>query len=96
METKILNILFMILIVIMFIFLAAIILINVFDKEEGKARGLTDITGAMQSFEVSHGETNFYQPTKRVSERYDDKYLEHIKERREKSFMRGRVFLREK
>lgn len=89
----------MILIVIMFIFLAAIILINVFDKEEGKASGLTDITGVMQSFEVSHGETNFYQPTKRVSERYDDKYfeyLEHIKERREKSFMRGRVFLREK
>ena len=99
METKILNILFMILIVIMFIFLVAIILINIFEKEESKAGGLTDITGAMQSFEVSHGETNFYQPTKRVSERYDDKlfeYLEHIQEQRDKTFMRGRVFLIEK
>mgnify|MGYP001567975696 CR=1 FL=1 len=99
METKILNILFMVLIVIMFIFLAAIILINVFDKEDGKASGLTDITGAMQSFEVSHKTAGLQYANVKTSERFDDKYfeyLEHIQESRDKTFMKGRVFLVEK
>ena len=53
----------------------------------------------MQSFEVSPGKTNFYQPTKENTERYDNKllgYLDHIQEQRDKTFMRGRVFLTEK
>ena len=66
-------------------------MIGVFEKEEKGVGGLKDITGAMQSFEVFHETPNFDNPTKKVSQRYDDKYfeyLEHIKDRREKSFMR--------
>ncbi len=99
METKILNVLFVTLLVIMFIFLAAIILINVFEKEESKVSGLTDITGAMQSFEVSHETLSPQYANVKTSERFDDKYfeyLEHIQESRDKTFMKGRVFLREK
>ena len=91
METKILNILFIAVMGIMFIFLIAIILINIFEQEEGKAGGLTDITGAMQSFEVSHETANPQYTNVKTSERYDDKlfaYLEHIKERRDESFLR--------
>ena len=89
----------MFLFVIMIVFLTAIILINIFEKEESKVGGLKDITGVMHSFEVSHEEHNFHYPTKRVSERYDDKYFEYLEsmhESRDKTFMKGRVFLREK
>ncbi len=90
METNILNILFLVLIVIMAIFLAAIMMIGIFNTEESEAGGLTDITGAMQSFEVYHEAGQQYTSVK-TSERYDDKYfeyLEHIKERRDKTFFR--------
>ena len=99
MGTKILNRLFVAIIVLIMVLLIAIIPINIFEEEESNVGGLNDITGAMQSFEVSHGKTNFYQPTKRVSERYDDKYfeyLESIQKSGDKTFMRGKVFLREK
>lgn len=73
-----------------FIFVA-IVLINVFDKEESKASGLRDITGATQSFEVFNENSNPQYVNIRTSERYDDKYfeyLEHIKERRCETFLR--------
>jgi hypothetical protein len=99
MKTKVLNNLFIALIVIMVILLIILVLVNIFEKEESKAGNLPDITGAMHSFEVSHGESNFCHPTKEVSERYDEKYfeyLEHMQEQRDKTFMKGKVFLREK
>ena len=92
METKILNILFIVLIIIIFILLMTRILIGAFEKEESDVGGLKDITGAMESFEVSHDETDFYYPTKKNTERYDDRlfeYLEHIQEQRDKTFMKG-------
>jgi hypothetical protein len=99
MKGKILNILFIALIVIMFVFLVAIILINIFEKEESEVGGLTDITGAMQSFEVSYETAGLQYISVKTPERFDDKYfdyLEKIQEARDKTFMRGKVFLIEK
>ena len=61
--------------------------------------GINEITGAMQSFEVFHESPNIYYPTKKNTERYDEKlfeYLEHVQEQRDKTFMRGKVFIRQK
>ena len=55
------------------------------ETEEKDYGGLKEITGKVQSFEVSHLEANFYQPTKRVSERYDDKYFDYLWNRYELS-----------
>ena len=57
------------------------------------------ITGTMQSFEVFHESSNNYYPTKKYTKRYNEKlfdYLEHIQEQRDKTFHKGRVFIREK
>ncbi len=89
MKTKTLNILFLVLIAIMVILFLAIILISIFEKEESELGGLRDITGAVQSFEVYHGNPQYISV--RTSERYDDKYfdyLEHIQEIRDKTFFR--------
>ena len=75
----------------MIILFAAIVLINAFDKEESEVGGLNDITGAVQKFEVYHGNSNPQFVHVKTSERYDDKYfeyLEHIKDRRDKTFLR--------
>jgi len=84
---------------IMVILFIAIIIVNILDKEENELGSLPDITGAMQSYEVYHGTSNPQYISVKTPERYDDKffgYLEHIKESRDKTFMRGRVFLIEK
>ena len=92
-----LKIVFIEIIVFILILLAGLFLIYGIEAE--RKAGCMETTGAMHSFDVSHEETNFYHPTKRVSERYDDKYfeyLESIQESRDKTFMKGRVFLKEK
>ena len=55
------------------------------ETEEKDYGGLKEITGKVQNFEVFHGEANFYQPTKRVSERYNDKYFDYLWNRYEAS-----------
>jgi len=88
----------LILIIITLVLLSSIILIDGFETEE-KVDVLNAVTGEMQSFEVYHEISNIHYPTKKNTKRYDDKlfeYLEHIQEQRDKTFQRGRVFLREK
>jgi len=61
--------------------------------------GLNEITGEMQSFEVFHNKVSINHATKKYTERYNEKlfaYLEHIQEQRDKTFMKGKVFLKEK
>ena len=93
-----LNTTFVILLVItLILFTFYYIIIPTETKEE--FGGFKEITGAMQSFEVSHYKHNPYHPTKRVSERYDDKlfdYLEHIQGQRDKTFHKVKVFLKER
>ena len=93
-----LNTSVLILIIITLVLLSSITLINGFETEE-KADVLNAVTGEMQSFEVYHEISNIHYPTKKNTKRYDDKlfeYLGHIQEQRDKTFQRGRVFLREK
>ena len=88
----------LILIIITLVLLSSITLIDGFETEE-KVDVLNAVTGEMQSFEVYHEISNIHYPTKKNTKRYDDKlfeYLEHIQEQRDKTFQRGRVFLREK
>ena len=91
---------FYILFIELIIFILVILgLLFVINSESGECNcACNGNAGAMQSFEVSPGKTNFYQPTKENTERYDNKllgYLDHIQEQRDKTFMRGRVFLKE-
>ena len=93
-----LNTTFVILLAITLILFTFYYIINSTETEEDFGR-LVEVTGAMQSFEVSHDETNFYHPTKKNTERYNEKlfdYLEHIQEQRENTFQKGKVFLKEK
>jgi hypothetical protein len=91
MKIKLLNILFVAVIVVMVIFFIALILVNIFSEEEKDIGALKDITGTVQNFEVYHGNSNPQYVHVRTSERYDDKYLEyleHIKDRRDNTFLR--------
>jgi len=95
---KILNATFVILLVITLILFTFYYIINSVETEEDFG-GLVEVTGAMQSFEVSHDKTNFYHPTKKNTKRYDDKlfdYLEHLQKSRDKTFHKGKVFLIQK
>ena len=85
--------------VIVFILMILAGLFLIYGIEDKKKVGCTETSGVMQSLDVSYWETNFGYPSKKVSERFDDKYFEHlenIQESRDKTFMKGIVFLREK
>ena len=86
MENTRLNIVFIVLLVVTLVLFT---FYYILDSEEIKVNDhnieLTEITGKMQSFEVYHGKTNFYQLTKKVSKRYDDKYFEYLWDRYELS-----------
>ena len=91
MNTKTLNKLFVILIVLIPILLSIIILMGEFEEKESDFDGLKEITGAMQTYEVSHENINLRYKHVRTSERFDDKffeYLESIQESRDKTFFR--------
>ena len=93
-----LNTTFVILLAITLILFTFQYIINFAETEEDFSVHVK-VTGAMQSFEVSHDETNFYHPTKKNTKRYNDKlfdYLEHIQVQRDKTFDKGRVFLIQK
>ena len=91
MDTKFLNILFVTVLMLILIFLAAIIVIGLFEEEENFG-GLQESTGSTITFEVTHkGQYIPQYITTRSSERYDDKYfeyLESIQESRDKTFLR--------
>lgn len=85
------------LIVFILIILAGLFLI--YGIEDKKKVGCAGTSGVMQNSDVSYGEANLGYPSKRVSERYDDKLFEHLEsvhESKDKTFMKGKVFLREK
>ena len=86
-----LNTAFMALLVITLILFTVYYIIVSLETEEKDYGGLKEITGKVQNFEVFHGETSFDEPTKKGSERYDDKlfsYIEHIEDRRDETFLR--------
>lgn len=81
----------MVLLVITLILFTVYYTVVFLETEEKDYGGLKEITGKVQSFEVFHGETNFYQYNTKNAERYDDKlfaYLEHIRDRRDETFFR--------
>jgi len=85
-----LNTTFVILLVITLILFTFYYIISSTETKEEVVR-FKEITGAVQSYEVSHDSINFYQPTKKNTKRYDDKlfdYLEHIQDRRDKTFLK--------
>ena len=91
MENMRLNTTFIVLLVITLILFTIYYIIFSIETEEKDYGGLKEITGKVQNFEVSHEETSFDEPTKKGSERYDDKlfdYLEHIQDRRDETFFR--------
>ena len=97
MRTGILQGLFLAIGILILVLAAVLIMVDDTPKEENT--GVNDATGAMQSYEVHDGNSNIRYAYVRTSKRYDDKYfeyLEHIKESEEKTFMRGKVFLKEK
>ena len=68
-------------------------------ENEDEFGGFQEITGKVQSFVISADGANLDGPTKKTTERYDDKlfeYLESIQESGDKTFMKGKVFLEEK
>jgi len=86
-----LNTAFVVLLVIILILFTIYYIIFSIETEEKDYGGLKEITGKVQSFEVSHGETGLDEPTKKGPERYDNKlldYLEHIQDRRDETFFR--------
>jgi len=86
-----LNTTFIVLLVITLILFTLYYIIFSIETEEKDYGGLKEITGKVQSFEVSHDETNSYQYNRKNAERYDDKlfaYLERIQDRRDETFFR--------
>ena len=93
-----LNTTFVILLVITLILFTFYYIIDSTGTKE-EVIGFKEITGAVQSYEVSHDSANFYHPTKKNTKRYDEKlfsYLEHIQVQRDKTFHKGKVFLIQK
>ena len=89
MKTKTLETLFALLVVLVFVFLIALILVNELESKT-EFGGFKEITGSMQNFEVSASSDQNYAPTK-TSDRYDEKYLEYldsIKQSRDNTFLR--------
>jgi len=89
---KILNYLFVAVIALILIFLGAIIIVGIFEEEKTDFGGLKEITGTMNTFEVSHGKSA-YPPhyTTRDNDRYDEKFLDYldgIQESRDNTFLR--------
>ena len=94
MENIRLNTTFIVLLAITLVLFTIYFILFSIQAEVKDYGGLKEITGKVQSFEVSHGEADFYhfyQPAKRNTERYDDKlygYKAHIQERRDETFFR--------
>lgn len=91
MKTKTLNYLILIILALIFIVIAAIVLIGIFEKTESEFGGLKEITGTTQTYEITL-KSSSYKPEKDLtSERYDDMYLEYLdnkQESRDKTFFR--------
>ena len=93
-----LNTTFVILLVITLILFTFYYIIIPTETEE-EFGGFKEITGMMQSFEVFHESPDIYYPTKKNTKRYNDKlfdYLDHIQGQRDKTFHKGKVFLKER
>ena len=99
MRNTVLNKLFIVLLVLTLILFTVNYIIDSNEIEVNDYYGLVEINGEMQSFEVFHNKVSINHATKKYTERYNEKlfaYLEHIQEQRDKTFMKGKVFLKEK
>jgi|TARA_Y100000031_G_scaffold26962_2_gene29011 hypothetical protein len=91
MENIRLNKAFVMLLVITLILFTIYYIVITIETRAKDYGGLKEITGKVQSFEVSHGGVNFHQYNRKNAEKYDDRlfdYLERIQERRDKTFLR--------
>lgn len=83
----------------MVISVASLILIDNYEDEEDEwCGGSKHFIGKMHSYEIYHKTPHTGYEMVRTSERYDDKffeYLEGMQESRDKTFMKGKVFLKE-
>ena len=99
MRTKILTKTLIFLIIITIILFVALALVSLCEKKETKTFGYGG-TGHMERFIAYHGEVSqVYNPCLKTTERYDDKYfeyLENMQEQRDRTFMKGRMFLIER
>lgn len=92
-----LNTLFIVLLVITLVLFTVYYTVDSTETEE-EFVGFNEITGATQSYVVFHGGYKFYHPTKKYTERYNEKlfdYLVHIQKSKDDTFHKGKVFLRE-
>jgi|TARA_B100001964_G_C14125467_1_gene550334 hypothetical protein len=94
-----LNTLVLILIIITLVLLSTIVLIDSFEKER-KHYGNSKITGKMYKVGINHYGTgdNHYKHVK-TTKRYDDKLFDHLEnmhKSRDNTFMKGKVFLKER
>lgn len=94
---KILNFIFIILLVMALVLFA--VYYALFSIEEEKEfGGFQEITGTVQNFEVHHSQKSYKFNHAKTTEEYDDEffsYLESIQKSRDETFNRGRVFLEE-
>tara|TARA_Y100000310_G_scaffold330124_1_gene401248 strand:- start:216 stop:482 length:267 start_codon:yes stop_codon:yes gene_type:complete len=88
MKTKTLEVLFTLIVFLVIL----LFLVLRFVSSEDEFGGFKEITGNMETFEVSHQEQKYNpKPTKDNTKRYDNKlidYKDHIEERRDKTFFR--------
>ena len=87
MNTRFLQKIFVVLLVLFLVLLA---LRYTIEKQTSEFGGFKEITGSMQNFEVSTSSGQNYAPTK-TSGRYDGKYLEYLDSKqksRESTFLR--------
>ena len=99
MRNTVLNKLFIVLLVLTLVLFTVNYIIDSNEIGVNNYYGLVEINGEIQSFEVFHESPNINYPTKKNTERYDEKlldYLDHIQESRDNTFMKGKVFLKGK
>ena len=99
MRNILLNTIFMIFLAITLVLFTIYKIIDYDETKVNDSYRLVEINGEMQSFEVFHNKVSINHATKKYTERYNEKlfaYLEHIQEQRDKTFMKSRVFLKEK
>ncbi|MEK6876454.1 MAG: hypothetical protein AABX63_03520 [Nanoarchaeota archaeon] len=86
-----LNTTFVVVLVVTLILFTIYYIIFSIETEERDYGGLKEITGKVQSFEVSNNVVNSYQYSRKNAERYDNKlfaYKEDIQDRRDETFFR--------
>ena len=98
MKNTSLNTLFVVLLVITLILFAFNFTLDSIETEENIQK-VNELTGAVITYEITPHDRRYYHPTKKYTERYDEKlidYLDRIQKSRDETFHKGKVFLIEK